>query len=562
MQAKHQPATSITKNQLIQNDKTKDLRPPPLRQSQTDPEKNHKDKTFPIPPQSQNKGNISSTIKKVPPKNGGELSLPFPKKAKSPSTLWKSITIFAIIFAIGSIIATIFIFVPNLVRSFSQNSKTADTVPGIPSQASLVMRYNLSSPTQRKDIQNIWDQVVDTPTLTTLLSGDPRLLMKDANLSDIYYVLLPNIAEPFLIVRQTEFTHDSLFSHSVPISVSEINDWYVAHVSDTDQYINALADTASAAYVSSMFTLPLQTPSDELVPFITITLNQDVLNQLGRDITSIETNSQLAKIITINAFLGDNRTIRMQSTLESSDATNGLANQQQLSFLPDDIISTYLGSNFKEDFEQQLGFKTAQRSLSSVSSLLQQLTGPYAYYQRQGENNYTDFGLIIAIPPSIQDKLILSSVAFEELLPSLLTLVLKNTPASPLDFQETAYQGVSLRYSNIPNSIHALDYAIIDDHIVVSTSKEGMRKAIQTHQGLSESALTSTSFTSLFNSWGSLPASNSIVIGQLLNQDILSILPVRPDTDNVKFGIVISQSAINNNTKLQGIMQIGPHEEK
>lgn len=574
-QAKSQPTAPPNRNKLTKNGKVEDLRPPRAvnsservpppdtfpRKLRVSPKKNSNNRAFPLPSQPQSEENTPPTINKPPLKNGGKLSLPFPKTPASPSALWKTITIFAIIFAIGAIIAGISLFVFNLLGRSSLDSQTTDIISAIPSSASLVLHYSFSDSAQRKDIQNIWDQTTITPTLTTLLNGDPRLLMTDANLTDIYYVLLPSITQPFLIVRQTDFTRNKLFSHAIPISVSEINDWYVAHVSDTDQYTSTLdTDIANSADIITSFPGSLQASSTVIAPPVTILLNQDIVGQIRRDIAGQGVNSQSTAMATISAYPGDNRTIKIQSTLtQSSNAASGLTNQQQLSFLPDDITSAYLGSNFKEDFEQQVGFKTVQRSLPAISSFIKQLSGSYAYYQRPGKDGQTDFGLIITIPPSMRDALTLGNAAFEELLPSLLTLAFQTTLTSTPAFQETVYQDVPLRYSNI-DSTHALDYAIIDDQIIVSTSQEGMQKAIQTFQGLSESVLTSPSFALLFDNWGLLPAANSIIIGQLLNTDILSILPAQPNIDNVNFGVAINHDAINNNTTLQGVIQIGPGE--
>ena len=577
LQAKAKPSALPISKKLPQNGKVEDLRPPPVPAKTkasspassppiTIPKKpptglkiNSKNKAFPLPSQFPGKESAPPAINKPFLKNGGKLSLPFPQKTASPGPLWKTITIIAIIFAIGAIVAGISLFTFNLLSRSPSDRQTTDIASVIPSSASLVVHYSFSDSAQREDIQNIWDQTTPAPTLTALLSGDPRLLMTDANLNDIYYVVLPNVTQPFLIVRQTDFTRNRLFSHTIPISVSEINDWYVAHASDTDQYTSTLdTDTGNSADTITNFPGSLPASSNELTPPITILLNQTVTSQIRRDIAGIRVNNQSSAMMTISAFPEGNRTIKIQSTLLNAAA--GLTNQQQLSFLPDDITSAYLGSNFKEDFEQQMGFKTAQRSLSSISSLIKQLTESYAYYRRVGEDGQTDFGLIITVPPSMQETLTLGNAAFEELLPSFLTFAFQTAPASPPVFQETIYQNVPLRYSNIPNTAHALDYAIIDDQLIISTSQEGMQKTIQTFQGQSESVLTSASFTPLFNSWGLLPAANTIIIGRLLNKDILSILPVQPNADNVNFGVAISQSAIDNNTTLQGILQINSGE--
>ena len=557
--SKTQPTPPPNKKKLSPNGKVEDLRPPhpPNSPANTTPPNNFPKKPFPLPSQPPSKANITPPTKKPFLENGGKLSLPFPKNTASPGPLWKIITIIAIMFATGAIIAAISFFVFNLLSRSSSNQPTTGIAAIIPSQASLVLRYSFSDPAQRNKIQNMWDQTATASTLTSLLNGDPRLLMMEEGLDEIYYVLLPDISQPFLVVQQTDFTHDRLFSHSIPISVAEVDGWYVAHVSDTDQYTGNLDKVPASIDFIASFPISFQSSSNEPAPPITVLLNQDTASQIRRDIAGQGANIQSAEMLTINAFPGDNSTIKIESTLSQVPASpDGLTNQQQLSFLPNDITSAYLGSNFKEDFEYQLGFKTAQRSLSAISSLTKHLTGSYAYYQRVGDDNQADFGLIITIPPSTQDALTLGNTAFEELLPSLLTLAFQNTLTSPPVFQETVYQSVPLRYSNIPNSTQALDYAIIDDQIIVSTSQEGMQKAIQTFQGQSESILTSASFAPMFNSWGRLPAANSLIIGQLLNKDILSILPVQSDASNITYGTAVTSSAIDNRSALQGVIQI------
>ena len=489
--------------------------------------------------------------------NERNLSLPFPKTAAStPSSLSRIITIFVIIFAISAIIAGISLFVFSLLSRSSSNNQAVTAPPAVPPQASLILHYDLVHPASRKDIKNIWDQTTSTPTLTTLLSGDPRLLMTSEDISNIYYVMLPNITQPFLVVPQTDYTHDVLFGHTVPISVSEMDNWYVAHATDADQYTGALITNNSDA-----INLPFsdQEQSEPTSP-ITIILKQDILGQIRRDIAG-EGISKPDELLTISANIGEDNVIRIDSTLKTPpDTPGGSANQQQLSFLPDDITSAYLGNNFKEDFEQQLGFKTTQRSLPAISSLIKQLTEPYAYYQRPKKDGQADFGLIITIPLSMQDELTLGNAVFEELLPYFLTLAFETTLTSTLVFEQTVYQNIPLRYSNVPGSVHALDYAIIDNYIIVATSQEGMEKVIRTFQGANEPILTSASITSLFNSWGLLPATNSLIVGRLLNQDILSILPVQPGVENVSFGVTISQSAIDNTSMLQGIIHMDAKE--
>ena len=46
------------------------------------------------------------------------------------------------------------------------------------------------------------------------------------------------------------------------------------------------------------------------------------------------------------------------------------------------------------------------------------------------------------------------------------------------EFQDNIYQGISIRYVNLPTSDISLDYAVVNNLLVVATSKQSMYAAI------------------------------------------------------------------------------------
>lgn len=61
---------------------------------------------------------------------------------------------------------------------------------------------------------------------------------------------------------------------------------------------------------------------------------------------------------------------------------------------------------------------------------------------------------------------------------SVLLLREKPTADNDLVFQENAYRDIAIRYINLPNKYSSIDYAIVNNHLVITTSQESMYTAI------------------------------------------------------------------------------------
>ncbi len=101
------------------------------------------------------------------------------------------------------------------------------------------------------------------------------------------------------------------------------------------------------------------------------------------------------------------------------------------------------------------------------------------FLYNNGEENRV--GLIISIEQS--HDLVQNLNAWEEtMVNDIRPLIFKNEilKSATEEFQDNTYKGVTVRYINFPTSDLSVDYAIIDNKLIITTSKDSMYAVIDT----------------------------------------------------------------------------------
>lgn len=527
-------------------------------------------RVFPLPPQG-------SDIQKV-------VMAPIGKRRRRGLTRVLFLIIFLLLLTGGGAAAWFFYFQEN--NPFApEPGQPAVAVQVLPSDSLIIVQYRLESAQDRSDINAAWtNQVQSAPSqasFTTLLAGDPRLLLSDSDIEEFYYVTLADSTRPFLVVPQTAALTENLQENSDAHYV-EYEGWYIVHPLTVDPYLLALAagTVASQGGESLLQDTGIGAPlrlilGESVLP----TLRQDIAGPPAGEAGEHFLAGKLQKLALAGKF-SNNLELSGTATARSVIPATS-TNQQLLSLIPAQVTVARLGANFFEDVEEWLTMTNTveadilQRPL--VQQLFAQLTGPYAYFTygspssspplsspspqsgRQpatiGGGNQA-LGFIIELPLILQGKVTLGEPALEEALPALIPLLIDQRTIPPLTFTERIYEGTPLRYVNLVGVTTTLDYAVTDTHLLITTSKDSMLTLLDTIGQRAASLTRGGNWQTLLTNWGSLPASHDIVLGTLQLPALRQFLPPRMGETGLPFGLAIQGDPTS--PKAQAIIELSP----
>lgn len=483
-------------------------------------------------------------------------------------------------FLIGGVVlvAVITVGIFFILRNNSVPSETeletgtvADAPHILPASAKVVLRYHFATPQDRIAVQSAWNtsppvspEENATVSFTPLLSGNPTLLLNDPDLSEVYYVLIPESTRPYLVVPATPSTK-TLLEKTDAIQVAEVQGWLVVHQFDAQAYASALSTkTLAAAFEeggsSSRQQLLFSQQTDAPLH---VYLNPSAVSELrAQTLLPSLSEGNVQTLTLLLQFPAESKRLQISGIAEGQTPVLDSAastDHQLLAATPADARLVRLGANFSEDFTR---WRTTTQKVSdeilnrpNVAALINQLTAAYALYVRKGADGLDDLGLVITLPSAVQSSLAVGDASIEEALPALVPLfVASSNQSAPLAFSDGRYQEIPLRFVNISPNL-ALDYALFDGKLVVATSKEGMLQLLDTLRDKAPATLTSPAWQPLLNAWGALPATRDLVVAafppsfplsQLLpvsfqNQPLLAGLSFQPaDGQFTLQGIVIS----------------------
>lgn len=398
----------------------------------------------------------------------------------------------------------------------------------LPASAGLAIYYSFETPADRSRLLELWQ---NSPK--TLLQGNPKTLISDPKIEQFMYVGIPGESRPFLIIPKDQVSAE-LVEQLSPEQIFEKSGWVIFHALNVSPYPQALAQGAGLGSEiggrlnQKTIGRPLHIYLSELA------LNQIRAGSAGqvfttgavqRMVLSVEIASD-RNVLLLDGF-GEGRSLPSPSL--SPLAASNKADQALLAGIPADAAFVRLGGNLAQDIEAWESLThvldTNVLEQSAVASLLNQLTGPYAYYQRLGEDGVEDVGLLVAIPPEIAPPIALGDAALEQTLPALTPLILPVKPVSLPAFADGVYEGVPLRFANLAGSAKALDYTVKNNLITLSTSKEGMFSALDVAGKKIPSLEASAPWQTLLAAWGPVPATPQFLLGHLNFSSVLDLLP-------------------------------------
>lgn len=405
----------------------------------------------------------------------------------------------------------------------------ADVLPG---QTALIVQYQLTSAADRSAVLQAWDKSATPPTLETLLEGDPRVLLGEPNTEVIYYVVLEGDTRPYLATRKTPQL-EGLFSALPETQLEEIKGWYIAHSLDVTPYRAAL-DTATLASVGGNDIL-VSTASD--VPFRYI-LGPSALIRLREHVGGAPLALGLLQEVGIAGRLvaqdsaldvaGVGKLLTVPTT-SPNQLQPAHADQQLLSYIPETATAVMVGAAFHAELDTLAEHSTVidHQALeqASVHALLDSLAGPYAFYIETTPGGRHDYGLVITLPPELQGTLQVPDATVEAGLSALLPLVTGRAGIAPIAFNNNTYNGIPLRYANFSEPSQALDYAVTDQHLLITTSRESMFHLLDAYTGTMPSVANSVSWANLLATWGAIPAGPTLFLSQATDPFLTSFLP-------------------------------------
>lgn len=496
-------------------------------------------RTFPLPPQ---------------PTTGGQkvVMVPAVKRRRRSRALITALigTLAVVALAAGGVITYLTVFVP--AEPTTEEGLIAEPLQVVPSEFTAVLRYRLASEDQA-DIAAAWS-ASGTPSVASLLKGDPRLLLAVGGPTQAFYVLLPEEPRPFLVAPRTALTTE-LLANTPDAQVLEQDGWYIAHPINTESYTTALT-AGTLASVGGHPLMPAGAPSEQ----VTLLFSQSAVSTLRQQVAGSQfAVGQLLELGLTGRFQTPGTLTFTGLADYQTPPTTASTDQQLLSLIPADATTLRVGANFQEDLArwQSVAAVIADETISqpAVRQLLDQLTTPYAYYRRTGADGSADIGLIITLPASLQGTLTPGNPALEQGLAAMLPLILDRRSAAPVSFLDATYNGVPLRYANLARNTQALDYAITGNTLFIASSKEGMFAALDVAAATAASFATAADHQPLFSQWGALPPARDIIIGSLTVPGITQLLPTQ--SGSVPFGLTIVPTP-QGQTRLSGVLLIAP----
>lgn len=481
-----------------------------------------------------------------------------PRKKKHRSA--RSVILFAFVLALVAVVGGAAWWLWSGMIPGMDNFGGEKPVPAlevIPANVSAVVQYKIGSTDDRTAIATMLGKRTDAPSISSLLRGDPRLILDMPDVNEFYYVLLPSETRPFLLMPKTA-TVDQMLKGKTDANLESVGGWYVAHSISVTPYKESLTEKAAAQLGDQgIFSTALVSEAPVRVILGGSLISQLRTELLGRGFEAGKVNAAGFS----GRFLPGYETVEIAGTValaESVDGVGANANQHLLSLVSSKATFTHLGGNFQADLtswvHNSAPVDASALDKPNVQSLLAQLTTPYVVFVSDSQQAERSFSLAIELPSSLRAKIGVGDAAVEEGLMSLVPLITGRKTVAPVAFSSGLFGSTSLRYANLDGSSKALDYAITDAHILIATSKDAMVDLLKLYQGEGSSVLAAGPFQKLFSAWGALPTARSIVLGAVSLPGVKDILPAFNGKD-VVFGVAFQPGDTGKALQVHGFVE-------
>lgn len=506
-----------------------------------------------------------------PPPAPTQFPLPPKGKTVTPATpnvsrrnrrrflVWGSVTAVLLLLIGGGVWAFVtFVSAPAApTEEASENTiPFAGSVP-VPSSASVAIHYNLTNPNVRSQFLQLWQN-----SAKTLLQGNPKDLLQNANVSEFMYVMLSGESRPYVVVPKTGIDQQFIAQLSES-QVTEVNGLYVLHSLSAQPYLSALRQTTTPD--------PLVDQLDDATSGkpLNIYLGEGALNQIRAGVAGEAFAAGSTKSAILSADLSsDKKALVFTGTGKATQATTSTApvssplsggfvqtpaaDQALLAGIPGDATFVQLGGNLAQDIQDLETVSTILDKTildqTSVAALVKQLKVPYAFYRRLGADGVEDLGLLTKLPTEVNPAIVLGDTTLEQAFQAMVPLILPTKPVTLPAFADGAYQTVPLRFANLLGATKALDYAIQGTTLSLATSKEGMFSAVDVAAKKQPAFEASAPWQALLGSSGPVPVTPQAVWGYLTSPNLIDLLP----SIETKLPVVITEQPSESGLHLTG----------
>lgn len=428
----------------------------------------------------------------------------------------------------------------------------AETI--LPINALAIVEYTVTTSEDRAALTSAWS-VSDKPvSFSGLFSGDPRYLLTEPDITHWFYVALENDPRLYVVAPHTQGLA-SLTKDTFDAAVTERDGWIIMSQLSTDPYIAALGNGTWPVISPSPFAVELGDPVIQAI------LPQTLLAQLRGTLAGELGKSTDAATLILNGTLNPDGTSLALTAAHvapvEASASPALVpvtvDPTFLSRIPGDATFVHLGVDVSQAIAAYPAAAVAgHRDAASFLALTSQLTGPYAFYSRVGADRVQDFGFIIPLPATLTTSLQLGDPVLEDGIQALAPLLLKQEAVATAAFTSVTYQETPLRYVNLAGPSVSIDYALVNNQLLIATSKEGMYALIDTVAARAASVEASDSWKGFLSAWGALPTTNNLSFGSLAGTVLQPLLQPQA-TFTPLFGLAAGEA-----TSSSGIVQLAP----
>lgn len=433
------------------------------------------------------------------------------------------IVLFAFLVAIGWY-GYVWVLSRQEVPTQSSQKRLAEEM--IPKEALAIVAYTTDTDSKRADVRALWEtREIEGP----ITGSDPRGLLAIQDIQGIYYIVLQDVEQPFLLLEKTTSSEQYVSTQSAIVPY-EKDGWYIFHqgaASATDQYTAALD---RGTFIQSGG-LPTGNPSSVAQVMLAAPYAIALLGDIAGDLSGAPVMPAL--VFSVHPSSQDS-TIRAHAAVPiPSMPEEVLPSTAELAALvPGDVQFTSIGFNFAEDIamwqQQTARLDATVLQQPAVRQFISLLTTPYAIFKRTGPDGVKDAGLIIGLPEDLQKNLKTGEPIIEQALPAFIPLVVGKSIGIQSAFHNGLYQNVPLRYINIIGQTQTIDYAVGDSFLLISSSREGMETLV-------DRALGETSGEQKQDMWRS--EGKKVTFGSIKDPSFKALLPIPDATETVSITI-------------------------
>lgn len=463
---------------------------------------------------------------------------------------------------------------------FSQNLQAtpAAKVPAaqvIPGQFLAIIHYHASSPEDRVKIAGWWEQSKSSTDWQAFLKGDPRLVLGDPQVNDVFYVMLAQSDTPYVLLTDTPSVRELVAGPNMVATIAQQDGWLIVHQEGTQLYTEALA-----AQTLDETPQRNQLAERSVGAPLAIVLSQDVWPHLAHTYFGKNIFTQTKAGLSLSASpLNDQPAFAIQGQTHPQILLSAdIVNQTLLSLVPSDAQAVILGGNFWQDLDDSKDtLSVLDKNIfqdEEVIKFLAQITTPYVIYTRPVTDKKAGFTMVIELPFNVAgllqlgdpvlERALLSLAVYHGKVPQQLALpspspvpppqteekIATTSPQPVSFFSEGEAQNIPLRFINIQGPEQAIDYTIFNRFLIMATSKEDMMEALAVTSGAKATFIETPSWSKAQTQQPLASTASHVMMGYTAYTPLARLMPATLQ----KSFISLSFTPQRDKTAVQGIM--------